>query len=74
MTPEMAKAMLEAWIKYTLLPIVEGAIKSRIPLSQIAAVLASSAVRVAKQAQMSRDDLMALIADSWDRQPAPPPT
>lgn len=65
---EINKQMLDAWIRFTLLPIVEGAIRSRIPLRSIAGALAAAAVRAALKAPMKREELMALIEETWDRQ------
>jgi hypothetical protein len=65
--------LLDAWIKYTLLPLVQGAVKSKIPLKSIAGALAGATVRVALQAAMTKDDLGAVLDESWARQAANPP-
>lgn len=69
--------LLKAWITYTLLPMVEGivdgAIKQRIPLNQIAGAFAAAAVRVAIKASMTKAELQSIVDDSWSRQ-APPTT
>ena len=67
MTPEMVKAMLGAWIKHSLEPMLRAALEASIPADLICGSLVGACASVARRAGWTKEQLVELVASHWDR-------